>query len=97
MKLVFDPPPSTVSHTATLYYVKRPAPVFSDYGIYRIPATYIDNLIEYAAFKYKYRDKEASFGDKFFQHWDRKVRMSGHSLNQAFLRKPFSVNLRARR
>lgn len=96
-KLIFDPPPSTASHTATLYYIERPAPVFSDYGIYRISSTYLNDLVEYAAFKYKYRDREPGFGDKFFQHWDRKVRHSGHSLNQAFLRRGFKVNLRVRK
>ncbi len=96
-KLVFDPAPSTASHTVTVYYVKRPDPVYSDYRIYRIPTTHLDSLVEYANFKYKLRDSEPGFADRFLTYWDRKVRRSAHTLNKTFVRRGFSMNLKSRR
>ena len=72
--LQLDPPPSTTSHTVTLYFVKKPDPVYSDYGVYEIPYEYSDTLCKYAAWLYKYRDQEPQFGDAFFKYWDMQIK-----------------------
>ena len=96
-KLVFEPGTDTAGYTVTVYYVQRPAPVFSEYGIYRIPAYYKDMLVEYAAFKYKYRDREPGFGDTFFKYWDRRIRMASNDMNSKFARGGFTVSFKKRR
>jgi hypothetical protein len=67
--IVFYPTPSAVA-TATIYYVKAPAPVYSPYRVYNIPFQYDDPIISFAAFKYKYRDQEPQFGDALYQHYE---------------------------
>lgn len=66
MKLIFDPPPSTASHYCYVPYLQEPAPVYSDYDVYRINFDYTEAFANYAAWKYKYKDKSADFGDKFY-------------------------------
>lgn len=67
--LQFDPPPSTAAHTATLYYIQKPAPVYSDYQIYPFAFDYTETLCKYAAWLYKMRDKEPDFGHVWYQHF----------------------------
>jgi len=67
--IIFYPMPSA-SATATIYYVKAPAPVYSPYRVYNLPFQYDDPIVEFAAFKYKYRDQEIQFGDALYQHYE---------------------------
>lgn len=97
LQLVLDPPPSTGGHTLTIHYSQRPVPVYSDYGIFRFQPQYMDAIIKYAAFLYKYRDSEANYGDAYYMHWDRQVRKANHSLNSSFRRNRITVNMKARR
>lgn len=92
-KVVFDPPCSTASHTVTVYYVQRPSPVYDYYGAYGFTPGYKGPLVFYAAWKYKYRDREPNFGDAWYQHWDFQVRLLGKTLNAAMRREGFKVNL----
>lgn len=91
-KLVFDQPTSTAGHTVTIYYVQRPEPVYHNYGVYRFPNQYASALVKYAFWLYKYRDKEANFGNAMYQFWDMAVRKYGHSINQAT--RPRNVTVR---
>lgn len=97
LKLVLDGPPLTAGHTITVYYVQRPAPVYSDYGVYRFPLQYSDAIVKYAAFLYKFKDREPNFGHTWYGIFDRQVRMASSALNKSFIRKGFTVNLKARR
>ena len=97
LRIVFNPPPSTSGHIVTVYYIQKPAPVFSDYGVYRFSEQHMQAVIYYAAFLYKYRDRIPNFGDKFYLFFDSQVRKAANSLNQSFLRKGFGVNLRGRK
>jgi len=97
LKLVLDAPPSTAGHTVTVEYVQRPPIVASDYGAYRIQSHYQQALVQYAVFLYKYRDREANFGDSLFVFFDREVRRSASSLNKALGRQGFRVNWKKRR
>jgi hypothetical protein len=92
-QLSFDPPPSTAAHTATVYYVQRPAPVFHSYGVYRIPAHFQTDLIDYAAFRYKYRDKEPGFGSEYFKLWRERLGQTSSSINKAVDRSGFKMRM----
>ncbi|MFA6064069.1 MAG: hypothetical protein WC736_15880 [Gallionella sp.] len=92
-QLSFDPPPSTAAHTATVYYVQRPAPVSHSYGVYRIPSHFQTDLIDYAAFRYKYRDKEPGFGDAFQKQWMARLGQTASSINKAVDRSGFKMRM----
>jgi hypothetical protein len=92
-KLTLDPPPLTSGHTITVYYIQRPNPVYSPYRSYRIPIGYKDPLVMYAAWKYKYRDREPNYGDALYKYWDASVRAVGSELNSAMRKKGYRVNL----
>ncbi len=97
LKIELNPPPSTASHTITVYYIQRPDPVFSDYGVYKFKQEYMQSLVEYALWRYKYKDGEPNFGDAFYTNWLRKVRMVSKQTGDSFARKGFKVNFKARR
>ena len=67
--LVFDPPPSTDDHTATVYALQKPPPVYSDYDVYPFAFDYAEALAKYAAWLYKYRDSEPNMGDAFYMYF----------------------------
>ena len=92
-KLTFDPPPSTAGHTVTVYHTENPDPVFSDYGTYRIPDKYINAIVKFAAFNYKYRDDNPNFGNAWYLQWDRDVKEAARRLNSTLRRKEIKVNL----
>lgn len=96
LKIVLAAPPSTSSHTITVYYIERPAPVYSDYGIYRIQSQYLQAIVFYAAWLYKYRDEEPNVGDRLFQYFDSEVRKASVTLNAALNRKGYSVGWKKR-
>jgi hypothetical protein len=73
-QLILDPPPSTSAHTVTVEYVKKPNPVYSEVGRYPFDATYGSALVKYAAWLYKYRDREPDYGDKFYIYWQQSLR-----------------------
>ena len=93
LQLILDPPPSTDGHTIIVYYVQRPTPIYSDYGTYRFPSQYMDGLVKYAAFLYKFRDREPNFGNAWYKIFDRQVRMAADSVNKSLLRRDFKMNL----
>jgi len=97
LQLQFDPPPSTASHSLTVYYIQRPQPVFSDYGVFRFQPQHMEAIIKYAAFNYKYRDQDPQFGDAYYQHWEREIRKSADTLNSSFSRNKLKVNMKVRR
>uniref|UniRef100_A0A6H1Z9P8 Uncharacterized protein n=1 Tax=viral metagenome TaxID=1070528 RepID=A0A6H1Z9P8_9ZZZZ len=96
MYLTLDPPPSTASETITVPYVQRPAPVYSAYYSYSIPYSLKKALVYYAAWVYKYRDRQPSFGNSWYQFWDAEVKQYGRELNTARNTKGFRVNLKKR-
>jgi hypothetical protein len=82
-KITFNPPPSGASDTITVPYISRLAPVYSDYDHFRLPIQYKEALLSYAAYKYKYKDKQFKEGDKFFVVYDNAVRRAAHNTNRA--------------
>jgi len=96
-QLIFDPAPSTADHTATLYYIQRPAPVYSSYGAFRFQSHSTPALTRYAAWLYKYRDKDPNFGDKWYQFFEDMIRKSSNQIDHIKRRKNFRVSLKGRR
>jgi len=92
-KLILNPPNTTAAHTITVYYIQRPPPVYDYYGSYNFAPGYTDALVLYAAWKYKYRDREPNFGDAWYKYWDYQVRILGQTLNEAMRREGYRVNL----
>ena len=96
IQLVLDPPPSTASHTITVYYNQTPNPVFSDYGIYRFQPSSAVAVVKYAAWLYKYRDRKQDFGDALFTHYERQLRRINAHMNSSISRNKLSVSFRTR-
>lgn len=69
LKLLFDPLPSTASHTATVYALQKPAPVYSDYDVYPFSYDYAEALSKYAAWLYKMRDREPDFAHAWYTYF----------------------------
>jgi len=96
--LIFDPPPSTAGLTVTVYQIKRPDPVYTDFGIYPVPVQYHPAFASYAAWRYKYRDIQPNMGDRLFLAWDRAVKQAADQLNLGLNRgSRVTVNLKNRR
>jgi hypothetical protein len=94
--LVVDPPSLTSGHTITVPYIQKPTPVYSYYRRYNIQSGYESAITSYAAWLYKYRDRDPQFGDSFYRLWDSKVRELGKVSLQAFNRQSFHVNFNKR-
>ena len=94
-QLIFNPKTSTAGHTVTVYYLQRPTPVFSDYGVFKFPFHYMPALIKLAAWMYKYRDKDPNFGDKWYIHADNQIKKYSNQADHALRRKRFTVNFKA--
>lgn len=90
------PVPSTAGHTITVYHIERPAPVYSDYGIYRIPQEHEMALVLYASWLYKYRDSEPNFGDNFYQYFERETVKAGYVLNKTLNREKSRTSFKNR-
>jgi len=91
-QLYIDPPSLTAGHTITFRYVPRPAPVYSDYRSYRFPVQYMPAVVKYAAWLYKYRDREPNFGDAWYKYWEMQLRKGQANENRSPSRQRFSVN-----
>lgn len=83
LQLVFDPPPKTVNHTVTIYALQNPAPVYSDYDVYPFAFDYAEALAKYAAWLYKYRDREPDFGNAWYQFFLAQANSYGELFKEA--------------
>lgn len=68
-KVVISPTPSATA-TLTVVYVQRPNPVYSEFRAYKLPFNYTLPIVQFAAFLYKYRDREPNFGDYMYRNYD---------------------------
>ncbi len=92
-KFVLDPPPSISGHTIAFYYIAKPEPVYSDIRKFRFDSTVMPSIIKYAAWMYKYRDKEPNLGDRWYQQWERALRKNKSITDKSFNRYSWGVNL----
>lgn len=96
-EFILYPPPDDASDTVRVEYIERPEPVFSDYGMYRLPQQGLEAVIDYAAGKYKYRDKDIKEAREFLMNWDMKVKEDHANMRPMLKKRGFTVNLRKRR
>jgi hypothetical protein len=96
-QIVLVPPPDTDGHTVTVYYLQRPAPVYSNYGLWRFPHQCCNAIVKYAAWLYKYREREPNTGDKWYVIYDQQVKRFANQYDNVFRRKNIHVSLKARR
>lgn len=97
LQLVLNPPPSNGSNTITVFYQQRPAPVYADLRTFRFNTQYFPPLVSYAAFLYKYKDRQPNFGDHLFVMFDKQVKEIASNVNFAFNRTSFGVNFKKRK
>jgi hypothetical protein len=97
LRIVLDPPPSTAGHTVTVYYVTKPLPVYANFRTFRFPQHLNLATVKYAAWLYKYKDREPNFGDKLFTMADNEMRRGKSGMDKAFNRTKIRVNMMARR
>jgi len=95
-ELILYPTPDDASDTVRVWYIERPEPVFSDYGIYRIPQRGMEAIIDYAAGRYKYRDQDRTEAREFLINWDMKVKQDYANTRPMLKKRGFKVNLRKR-
>jgi hypothetical protein len=96
-QIYLDPPPSTAGYTLMVPYIQQPAPVYSDYGIYRFSDQYKEALVKYAFWLYKYRDREPNFGDAMYKFWELQTGRAAYSFNRSQRPAGFTVNLLKRK
>lgn len=87
-RLIFSPPPSTAGHYAYVPYLEAPNPVYSDYDVYRIAFDYTEALANYAAWRYKFKDKQFDYADNFYATYLKEVDKYISQTAKAKARKP---------
>jgi hypothetical protein len=97
VQVVLDPAPTTAGDIIEIDYVKRPDPVYSPLGSYPFVLDYQNPLVYYAAFLYKYRDREPQYGDMLFRSFDRALKMGINAVDQAYSRNTLKVIMKGRR
>jgi hypothetical protein len=93
-ELMLAPPPASDGHIITLYYLKAPTPVYSPYRSYGFSPDCSEAMVNYAAWLYKYRDREPDYGDRLYMRYHEAIRHYNAMLNKARQRKRLMVNFR---
>lgn len=91
-QILLDPPPLTPGQTATVTYLAKPLPVYSDYGTYPFATGYEEALIKYATWLYKYRDSKPQMGDPLYLAYERAMRKGKNVHRKAVGAVGFRVN-----
>jgi hypothetical protein len=95
-QLFLDPPSLTAGHVITIKYVPKPSPVYSDFRTYRVPSHYLPAIVKYAAWLYKYRDREPNFGDAWYKYWEMQLRKYHANENRSPAKQKWTVNMTKR-
>jgi hypothetical protein len=91
--LVVDPPSNVSGHTITVPYIQKPNPVYSKYASYRFDPMFGPAIVKYAAWLFKYRDREPQYGDAWYQYWSNAIARATAVTNKAYDRTRFRVNM----
>jgi len=94
-QIVVDPLSLTAAHTILVYYLQKPAPVYSDYGMFRFDYEVSAALVKYAAWLYKYRDKDPNYGDKWYQYYENQITVFNRTVNNTIKKNKFSFSFKA--
>ncbi len=92
-QIVLDPPPTSSGCTLTVPYLAMPSPVYSPYGAYRFDSSSDMALVHYAAYLYKYRDRDPNKGDAFYKHFDMECRKLSDAEKQRMNRNRIRVTM----
>jgi hypothetical protein len=95
-QIVIDAPPKDGTMTIIVPYIQRPIPVYSPYSSYRFDSGAEMALVYYAAWLYKYRDRDPNFGDAMYKHWDNMCRRSTFDTKRAINQVNWHFNLNKR-
>lgn len=95
-QVYLDPPSLTSGHSLYFDYIQRPDPVYSAYGRYRVPDVYMPAIIKFAAWLYRYRDRDPNFGDAWYKAWDMQLRKAKSLEDRAPKGDTFGVNFKKR-
>jgi hypothetical protein len=91
--IVLTPAPSATA-TLAIPYIVKPKPVYSEFRSYTLPNNSLLPIVHYAAFLYKFKDREPDFGDGFYKHYDMFARKVAAEMRKAVPEKSgFRVNL----
>lgn len=96
VQLIVNPACSVAGDAITLYYIQRPAPVFSDLGVYNFPAQHINAIISYATWRYKYRDREPVFADHLYQVFEAEIKRIAQMYKSSVNKRDMRFTLRRR-
>lgn len=69
-QIVLNPKSSTDSYYLYVPYLQKPTPVYSPYRSYNFPDDFRWALVKYAAWLYKYRDREPNYGDAWYKAFE---------------------------
>ena len=97
MQLVLEQPPDTAGYTLTVPYIQRPNQLYSKYRTFKFPVQYHDVIVMYAAWLYKYKDREPQYGDKWYVLYDQQAKAYSAQLRKSFKDQTLKINLNARR
>ncbi len=97
LRLVLGQPPTTAGHTMTVYYVARPAPVFSPFRAYRTQSQFMPTIIRAAKALYEFRGGDYQKGSMDKQFSKEGILNAGLNYSKTFDRRGYSVNLRRNR
>jgi hypothetical protein len=84
LMLVLNPPPDDAGDSVYVPYLQAPDPVYHDYGVFRINFDYTEAFANYAAWRYKYKDKAFDFGDKFYAVYLNEIKKYRRQTPKAF-------------
>jgi len=91
-QLIVDPLSKSASDTITVLYIKKPTPVYTDKGMYPFDSSAAFAITKYAAWLFKYRDREPNYGDGFYKYWTQAVTSAVSRENRNYDRNKFRVN-----
>jgi hypothetical protein len=95
-QIVLEPAPADSGCTVTVPYIQKPHPVYSPYTSYRFDSGAEMALVYYAAWLYKYRDRDPNYGDALFKHWDMMCRRGTFDTKRAINQVSWKFNLKKR-
>ena len=89
--LTLDPTPSTSSYYVYVEYLQKPDPVYSSYKTYRFDNSWGPALAKYAAWLYKYRDREPNYGDSWYKYYELQIRR--HNADKKKMNNEYKFNV----
>lgn len=93
-QLNLNPTPSTTGYSLYVPYLQKPSPVYSYYRSYRFPDDFRPALTKYAAWLYKYRDREPNYGDAWYKGFDMICREANYMNSRAMNNKKLKVYMK---